>query len=289
MTNLATHGSIAIQTDDGIKLSSSDFNYFKETIFQKAGISLSPAKMSLVEARLRHRIKDLNLSDFEDYRSFLEKIPQSHGEWQNFVNSLTTNKTSFFREKNHYEYLKNEFLPRWLKSGKDTLRVWCAASSTGEEAYSIGMVLNELLPKNKSFKILATDIDTNVLTKASNGVYPKIQLKDVPEEFQSSFDFGTGSIENWVRIKKQIKEKILFKQHNLMEQSSPEKGTFDLVFCCNVLIYFKPEQIEFIANKLHYAANVGSVLFIGNSESLLNVNTAWKTIRPSIYSKKGNE
>lgn len=282
---MATQGSFAIQIDDGIRLSSSNFHYFKDKIFSIAGISLSESKMSLVEARLRHRLKALHLTSFEEYKSLLERIPDDHAEWQDFINSLTTNKTSFFREKNHYEYLKNEFIPTWLKTGEDTLKVWCAASSTGEEPYSIAMTLHHLLPQGKTFKILATDIDTNVLAKASNGVYPTTHLSDVPESYKDSFDFGTGHIEGWMRVKKSIKEKILFKTHNLMDETSPDKETFNLVFCCNVLIYFKPEQIEFAVNKLHYAAKTNSILFIGNSESLLNVDTPWKTVRPSIYHK----
>lgn len=266
-------------------LNETDFTFFREMIELRAGIKISETKKDLMQSRLRSRIIDLDLKSFTDYRVCLAGLPPRHPEWQNFINTLTTNKTDFFREARHFDFMVKEFLPAWLDTANQTLRVWSCASSTGEEPYTISMTLNESLPKSREFRILATDVDTEVLEKASKGVYPSSLAHQIPEEFRSKvLSLGTGDISEWMRVKPHIKEKVIFKRHNLLEDQLPSVK-FDLIFCRNVLIYFSPSTISKIIEKLYLAANPNSYLFIGHSESLHNIDHPWRYVAPAIYQK----
>lgn len=269
-----------------IKLGREEFNFFRAKIFSLAGINMSDAKIMLVQARLRARILNLNLRDFRDYVSYLESIPPSHKEWERFINLLTTNKTDWFREQEHFDFIESEFIPRWKKLGKTHLKVWCAASSTGEEPYTLSLVLNSALSGSGiTYSILASDIDTKVLQHAQNGVYPKSRLEQVPEKFHSGFSFGTGDISHWMKIKKEIKSHITFKQINLTQYPFPIEEKFDLVMCRNVLIYFNPQTIKQVVNNIFQVANKESSLIIAHAESLQNIKTSWIYKCPSIYFK----
>lgn len=272
---------------DEMILDPNDFKFFQQAIKEQAGIALSENKMDLVQSRLRARIQALQLKGYGAYRKHLQSHSHEDSEWQIFINLLTTNKTDFFREPRHFDYLSSQFLPAWKKQAKEPLKVWSAACSTGEEPYTLSMILAQhLLPKH-DYKILASDIDSNVLEKAASGVFPASRIKEqVPSEFiQSSIDFGTGGIANWSRIRPQMKERISFKQHNLIESSYPGDAVFDLIFLRNVLIYFTPETIQFVVQKLYKSAKPGGLLFIGHSESLNGIKTSWTNIHPSIYTK----
>jgi chemotaxis protein methyltransferase CheR len=270
-----------------LKMNLEEFNYFRSKIFDLAGISLSDAKLDLIQARLRHRILALSLSDYKDYQKYLERLPTSHEEWEVFINLLTTNKTDWFREPEHFTFINQEFLPKWLKLNKKHLSVWCAASSTGEEPYTLSLVLNKALQgSGVSYDILATDIDTKVLGLARNGVYPKERLGQVPETYHhSGFCFGRDEISDWVKVRKEIKAPVKFQQLNLTTGPFGLKQDFDLVLCRNVLIYFSPQTISKVAESLHQCASKDGVLLIAHSESLQNINASWKYVRPSIYQK----
>lgn len=265
-------------------LAESDLEFFREKIFERAGINISAHKKELVRSRLVKRLRVLKLSGFEEYRSFLEGLSSGHQEWTEFVNALTTNKTEWFREASHFETLKEKILPKFDREGERKLKIWCCASSTGEEAYSLAFVCSLFL-KKRDFEIHASDIDTAVLKTAQSGVYRKDQALDqTPPEFQRFFDRGEGPIERWVRVNRKIKEKIVFRQKNLMEP--PENAReFDIVFCRNVLIYFQPRTIEEIMGNLWKASKDNALLFIGHSESLQNLDTPYKYLKTSIYAK----
>jgi chemotaxis protein methyltransferase CheR len=201
---------------------------------------------------------------------------------------LTTNKTDFFRESKHFTYLIEKILPAWTKTSQKTFQAWSAASSTGEEAYTLAMVLNRYLPKDRDFRILATDIDTEVLNSAQNAVYSNSKKDEIPTEFlQESIDLGRNQARGWFRIKKHIKEKVTFKQHNLIDREAPGKDFFDLVLCRNVLIYFGQENIDLVQRKLHSTVKSGGHLFIGHSESFHSIKHNWNPVGPSIF-KKGS-
>jgi chemotaxis methyl-accepting protein methylase len=267
-------------------ISSEDFDYFRSKLRKLTGIQLSDAKRELLQSRLRERIRELRLAGFEGYRSYLERFPGDDPEWQVMINLLTTNKTEWFREPGHFEYLIREFLPRWKSTGKNRLSVWCAACSTGEEAYSLAMVLSENLGKEFSYEISATDIDTEVLKFANAGVYPVSKLEQIPENYRSkSFAMGTGDIASWARVKQSLKASVKFQQHNLADAAFPWAGRFDLIFCRNVFIYFPKEVIESAVRNFYEASAPSAQLVIGHSESLQGVRSSWKYLGASVYEK----
>lgn len=268
-------------------LSAEDFSYFSGLIEELAGIHLAPAKIQLVQGRLRQRVLELGHESFRDYRNYLEGLRSGDPEHEIFVNRLTTNKTEFFREGDHFDFLRDHLLKTKRRSS-DTLRVWCAASSTGEEPYTLAIVLSQVM--STPFEILATDIDTEVLAQAQGAVYPVEKLKEVPEEYRAAgFDLGRGEIQHWMRIKPSIRNSVKFQRHNLIESGLPSEQKFDFVFCRNVLIYFTPETCEQIMNKLYQATKPGGMAFIGHSESLQNMKTGWKPLRASVYQKKSGK
>ncbi len=267
-------------------LSEDSLLYFCRMIEARAGISLKASKRDLVRTRLRSRISKHGLKSFEEYQDFLSSLSKNDPEWESFTNLLTTNKTDFFREPKHFEYLVQTVLPQWLTTQQKTFKVWSAASSTGEEPFTLAMVLARYLPKDKDFKILATDIDTEVLRTAQNSVYAIAKKPEIPVDYQTPcLDMGKGDARGWFRIKPHLRNKISFKQHNLIEKTSPGENVFDLVLCRNVLIYFAPETINFVQKKLHTSLKPNSHLFIGHSESFQGISHRWETVGPSIYKK----
>jgi chemotaxis protein methyltransferase CheR len=265
-----------------MNLDTEDFDFFCLKIFELAGISMTSSKLSLVQSRLSSRVSALGLKSFKDYRLYLEDIHQEHEEWQQFTNRLTTNKTEWFRESAHFDYLTQFFLPAWKKLGKERMEVWCAASSTGEEAYTLALVLEE---QGINYRITASDIDTKVLTHARSGVYLRDNLQQIPKKYHQHFILGTAEISEWMKVRDHIKENIIFRQINLNNTPYPNKLSFDLIFCRNVMIYFKPPMIEKVASALYEVAADNSMLFIAHSESLQNIKTPWSYVAPSIYKK----
>lgn len=265
-----------------------DFAYFQALVFKLAGITLSDKKRDLLLTRLSSHIKKNNFSSYSDYRSFLESVNDSHEEWQNFINLMTTNKTDFFREIRHFEYIEEVLIPYWIKSGKKEINVWSAACSTGEEPYSVAMFLEDKLPKDMTFKIWATDIDTKVIDRAENAVYSMAKENEIPESYhQPKFiQYGKGAINEWFRINPRLKSKITFRQFNLVEDEMPAEMKFELILCRNVMIYFSREIVERVAINLSKSIREDGVLFIGHSETLQGTKTLWGVTSPSIYSKK---
>jgi chemotaxis methyl-accepting protein methylase len=276
---MMSSGPARIQEDSN-SLSQGDFEFFRERIRERAGINLSPAKRDLVQTRLRHRMGTLKLSSFSEYRRLLEKKGADDPEWQLFINELTTNKTDFFREPEHFEFLSREFLPAWPVERK--LKIWCAASSTGEEPYTTSMVVK---PHSLEYEILATDIDTRVIATASNAVYHRQKLIGVPDAYRGYFNWGKKDLRDWARIDRSVKKAVKFREHNLLSPDIPSEGPFDLIFCRNVFIYFAPPTVERALASLYRAANPGAYLFIGHSESLQKTRNQWIYRKPSVYQK----
>lgn len=251
-------------------LSDKQFNTLCELVYNATGIVLAEGKRQMVYRRLMRRIRELKLGTFHDYYQLLE---QTDGpEWPNFLNAITTNFTSFFREKHHFEYLSNEFLPRHCRDiGRSRLRVWSAASSTGEEPYSLAITLRDFYGAGISgsdWKILATDLDTNVLEHGRAGIYDVDRIENLPERvvknnFKRRQVFGKEE----VKIDSELQQIITFRQLNLMHDW-PMQGPFDLIVCRNVLIYFdKPTQVKLL-NKFIKLLRPNGVLMLGHSESV---------------------
>lgn len=266
-----------------------DFHAFSELVHQKAGINLHEGKKELVRARLARRIREGSFNGFRDYFNFI--ISEKSGdELVQLLDSISTNLTHFFREPRHFNYMAQDILPRLSESGKKNgkqLRIWSAGCSTGEEPYSIAMVVMENMPSTAGWdiKILATDLSTKVLATASGGMYYQDSLKDVSQSLlRRYFQKGRGKWEGYYRVKPSIKKTIYFRRLNLIEPF-PFSKPFDLIFCRNVMIYFNKETQADLVARFYDALAKDGHLFIGHSESLTGVSHNFKYVQPTIYRK----
>ncbi len=265
--------------------SETDFERVRKLIYQRAGISLSPVKKDMVYSRLARRLRALNKSSFTEYLDALEK--NGGDEWERFVNSLTTNLTSFFREPHHFPI----FAEHLRKLGnRRPIRIWCSAASTGEEPYSIAMTVAETFGSDVGHvSIVASDLDTNVLVTAEKGVYPIDRVEKLPPERLRKFFFrGTGTQEGFVAVRPELKRMIEFKQINLLDASYPLKGPLDVIFCRNVMIYFdKPTQYK-ILSRFAPLLQADGLMFAGHSESFLHAADLFKSLGKTVYALSGN-
>ncbi len=268
------------------ELNDADFDLFREIIYRESGINLSPLKKALVQSRLMRRMRELGLRDFHDYYNYLQE--NFTEEKINLINCITTNKTDFFRESGHFDYLNNEALPRYERERKTSLRIWSAGCSTGEEPYTIAITLLEYYKDRKlpDIKILATDIDTRVLDSATEGVYKEEVVKIIDRDVLRRYALkGVGANAGYYRMKDEVKQLIHFRRLNLLDDSFPMKNTFDIIFCRNVVIYFDREsQIKLFKQFYKYLNNDG-YLFIGHSETLTSVSNLFYFRGRSVYGK----
>ena len=268
-----------------ISLSDREFTRIKSRVYTVAGISLSDAKRTLVISRLSKIVRALGLPGFDAYVDYLER-GGSASDGQDFVNALTTNLTRFYREDHHFEHLRSYVGALMVEKPRGTrLRIWSAGCSTGQEPYTIGMDLLAAFPELKrwDFKILATDIDTAVIAKASAGVYPENELNGLSAERARRLEnAGDGSI----RIPAAVRELVSFKPLNLIGPSWPMKGPFDAVFCRNVAIYFdKPTQGE-VFSRLGKMLAPEAFLYIGHSENLGAGGDGFRLVGKTVYQSK---
>ncbi|GFD76966.1 chemotaxis protein methyltransferase [Tenacibaculum sp. KUL113] len=258
-----------------------DFKKVQQMLFKKAGINLSDAKEAMVYSRLARRIRALNLKSFNDY---LAVVGRSEAELEQFINALTTNLTSFFREPHHFTALAD-----YLAQHSNVTNIWCAASSTGEEPYSIAMVVAEAFGSFKTpVKIIASDIDSKVLAKAKAGVYPLASISKIPIERQKQFFHkGKGANEGKVKVVDELRQMVQFKKLNLTDQSWDVKAPLDIIFCRNVMIYFdKPTQLNVLKRMVDMLKPTG-LYMAGHSE---NFNMHTNLVRPvgkTIYRPAG--
>lgn len=260
--------------------SSADFERVRKLIYQHAGISLSPVKQDMVYSRLARRLRATGKNTFAEYLDLLER--GGADEWERFVNSLTTNLTSFFREPHHFPI----FADQLKKLGtKRPVRVWCSAASTGEEPYSIAMTVLETFGANVSHvSIFASDLDTNVLATAQKGVYPIERVdKMSPERLKRFFLKGAGSQEGYVSVRPELKRMIEFQRVNLLEPNWPIRGPLDVIFCRNVMIYFdKPTQHK-ILSRFAPLMQPDGLMYAGHSESFLHAADLFKSLGKTVY------
>lgn len=262
-----------------------DFSRVKKFAYDFAGIDLNESKKNLVYNRLAKLIRTLGMNSFDQYLNYVEQ--QGDSEYVNLINAITTNLTFFFREEHHFEYLANKIVPMLLEENKATrkIRIWSAGCSTGEEPYSIAITLKEAVPAGWDAKVIATDLDTNVVHTAQTGVYKVERLKGVSEARKKRwFLKGHGSNEGSVRVKDELKQIIEFGQINLMNDW-PIKEQIDVIFCRNVVIYFdKPTQTR-LFNRYADLLPAHGHLMIGHSESLYKVCDRFELLGKTIYHK----
>jgi chemotaxis protein methyltransferase CheR len=256
-----------------------DFDRVRALIHQRAGIALAESKQEMVYSRLARRLRATGIRSFQAYLDSLESRHDSD-EWEAFTNALTTNLTSFFREAHHFPLLADH-----VRGRKEPITVWCSASSTGEEPYSIAMTLCEALgPLASQSHVIATDIDTNVLATAANGIYPIDRLERMePERAKRFFLKGKGAQSGLVRVRPELRQMVTFKQLNLLSDDWPVSGPFDAIFCRNVMIYFdKPTQSK-ILSRFAPLMKPDALLFAGHSENFLYVSNAFKLRGKTVY------
>jgi chemotaxis protein methyltransferase CheR len=264
---LNAHGSLEHKEhkEREFEFSPRDFDRVRKLIHARAGISLNETKENMVYSRLARRLRTLRRHDFGGYLDWLEQTPDAV-EWQEFVNALTTNLTSFFREGHHFPVLADLLRARRNQS---ELSIWCSACSTGEEAYSIAMTAYDALPGTASrVRILASDIDTNVLDHARAGEYELERIERLdPGVKHRHFLRGKGAHEGRVRVRPELRAMLSFQRVNLLDARWPVQGPFDAIFCRNVMIYFdKPTQLR-ILEKFCPLLKPGGLIFVGHSEN----------------------
>ncbi|MCP5199187.1 MAG: protein-glutamate O-methyltransferase CheR [Gammaproteobacteria bacterium] len=260
------------------------FNLLRELVARHAGITLNDSKRELVYGRLARRIRALGLRGFDDYCALLER--DEGAEMGEFINAITTNLTAFFRENHHFDFLAQTAIPEFVKANAASrrLRIWSAGCSTGEEPYSLAMTLLESVPSAERWdiRILATDIDSNVVATAQAGVYGENRLQGVSAARRQQWFTKQDCAAGQFRVKPALQEIIRFAPLNLMHEW-PFKGPFDAIFCRNVLIYFdKPTQHRLFERYGQMIANHG-YLFIGHSESMFGANTVFELIGRTTY------
>ena len=259
----------------------SDFSRVQGLIYQRAGISLHSGKHAMVYSRLSRRLRETGHQCFKDYLDFLELGENS--ESQEFINALTTNLTSFFREQHHFEVLAS-----YLKAKPEDFlwRIWCCAASTGEEPYSIAMTAIESLTGSSKFRLVASDVDSKVLALAGNGVYKLESLKGVSESrIKRFFLRGKGLNEGKVKVKSDLQDVVDFLNVNLVNDNWPFKCTFNIVFCRNVMIYFDGVTQRKVLEGIHRTMVLGGLLFVGHAENFSDSRDLFVLKGKTVYER----
>jgi chemotaxis protein methyltransferase CheR len=261
---------------------SAEFAYFRDLIHSRAGIALKESKRGLLAARLGRRLGALGLDSFAGYRRYLETSDAGGVELATMLNCMTTNKTSFFREAAHFGVF-SEHLRTTERSGQPIYRVWSAACSTGEEPYSIAMTALEAR-RRLDVRILASDLDTDVLARAEQATYPMESLDEMAAESRHRYFLrGCEEREGWVLVKPEVRELIAFRQINLVAEAWPIHALFDAIFCRNVIIYFDRDTQRRLFERLVQYLAPGGLLFVGHAETLFWLNDLLIPAGQSVY------
>jgi chemotaxis protein methyltransferase CheR len=267
-----------------LEFSGADFERIRKLIYSSAGIALNDSKQQMAYSRLSRRVRATGAGSFHEYLNRLEASRDS-SEWQEFINSLTTNLTYFFREQHHFPVLE-EFVRKHLKENPKPPRVWCSAASTGEEPYSIAMTVAEAGAPQA--KIIATDIDTNVLAQADRGVYKLETVQSVENKLlRKYFLKGSGDNAGLVRIRPELRQMLVFRQTNLLEDSWAIRSNdpFDVIFCRNVMIYFDKPTQKNILQKFAQVLKPGGLLFAGHSENFSDSGAHFRLQGKTVYER----
>jgi len=262
-----------------------DFKAISEKSHELTGIQLSDHKKEMVYSRVSRLIRTLKFPDFKTYLAFLDQGDPDH--LSDFVNAITTNLTSFFRESHHFEFLKSTIIPELKKANFNSrkIRIWSAGCSTGEEPYSLAITLRESFnDTNWNCKILATDLDSNVINTGKDGIYENSRFEGIDKKYKKWFLRDRASKDGRVRVKPSLQDLITFKRLNLLGDW-PMKGPFDVIFCRNVVIYFNKETQRKLFDRYADMLTPNGYLFIGHSESLHRVSDRFESLGKTIYRK----
>ncbi|KJU81888.1 methylase of chemotaxis methyl-accepting protein [Candidatus Magnetobacterium bavaricum] len=270
-------------------LSEKDFQRLSHFVHTEVGIKMPPAKKTMLEARLQRRIRTLQMRGFTEYLNFVFSPAGVESELIHLIDAITTNKTDFFREPQHFEYLVNKTLPELMRTQgagiRRKLMVWSAGCSTGEEPYSLAMVLSDFSEKNDiDFMIIATDISTKVLDKAKSGIYEEDRVIPVSNQMKKKYLLRSkDKSKGLVRIVPGLRELIRFRRLNFMDSDFGFRETMDVIFCRNVVIYFDKKTQERLLNQFARYLARGGYLFMGHSETLNGLAVPFVQVAPTIY------
>lgn len=272
------------------ELSSEEFNKLSSFIYNESGIKMPPVKRIMLQSRLQKRLKELKMSSFKDYCNYIFSKDGLNNEIIHMLDVVSTNKTDFYREPVHFDFLSSTILPEFVNASKSqrNIKIWSAGCSSGEEPYTIAIVVSEFLEKypNFDFSILGTDISTLILQKAINAIYKDERVEGIPLDIKRKYFLKSKDRENpSVKMGAMLRSKVKFERLNFMDSSYSIYDTFDIVFCRNVLIYFDRETQEKVINKICTKLNPGGYFFLGHSESIMNMNLPLRQIKPTIFQK----
>jgi chemotaxis protein methyltransferase CheR len=268
------------------QLSETEFAKLSKFIYSEYGIKMPPEKKIMLQSRLQKRLRALRIYSFKEYIEYVFKGETN--EVVHMIDVVSTNKTDFYREPAHFEYLKNTILPQ-LYEEKKNIKLWSAGCSSGPEVYTLAIELSEFGKQNAGFdySILGTDISTLMLKKAYAGIYPEEMVQMIPLEFKRKYLLKSkDKTKKLVRVNKELRNKAKFQRVNFMDDSYPVNEQFDIIFCRNVLIYFDRETQENVINKLCRHLRSGGFFFLGHSESITNIDVPLKQLKPTVYLRK---
>jgi chemotaxis protein methyltransferase CheR len=270
-----------------IAMSNKDFSRLKDFIYNECGINIVDSKRTMLEARLQKRLKKLNLKSFSMYCDYLFSSEGMEKEMTDMINQVTTNKTDFFREPGHFEYLSRKVLPHFVRTRRNIF-VWSAGCSSGEEPYTLAMVLNDFANDNRGFNflILATDISTQVLDKAKLAIYDEERINPVPPDMKKKYLLKSkDSAKRLYRVVPALREQVRFRRLNFMDSDFGFREPMDVIFCRNVIIYFDKPTQERLLNKFCKYLSPNGYLFMGHSETLFGMNVPLTQVAPTIYTR----
>ncbi|WP_394246603.1 CheR family methyltransferase [Vibrio profundi] len=280
-----TQESATMDANQEFEITRKDFKFIQWFIHKNVGIHLTDQKYAMVYGRLSRKLREKGLGRFVEYRELIEQSEQDKVE---FINALTTNKTSFFREQHHFDYLESTLIPQWKAQRRTDIRIWSAGCSTGEEPYSYLASLSKqgAFDDFERVSVLATDLDTNVLAHAKAGIYDEESLPSIPKPYlRNNFVKGKGSFAGKFKCSRALQEHVTFNQLNLLGEW-PMRKPFDLISCRNVMIYFDKETQQNLLSRFHHQLVEGGTLFIGHSESVGSDCQIFRHLGNTIYLKQ---
>ncbi len=271
----------------GTELTDKEFNQLSSFIYNEYGIKMPPAKKIMLQSRLQKRLKALKMTSFKEYCDYVFS-PEGVNEVIHMMDVVSTNKTDFFREPTHFEFLTDVVLPEFTAAGQRAVKIWSAGSSSGEEAYTLAITLSEFSQSKTpiDFQIIGTDISTQVLKTAIDAIYKEDKIADIPLTLKKKYFLRSKDPnKRLVRIVPELRQRVKFGRLNLMDDVYSIGETFDIIFCRNTLIYFDRETQEKVINKLCRHLRSNGYFFLGHSESITNMNVPLKHIKPTIFKR----
>lgn len=273
-------------------MTDAEFARFSRFIHEQCGITLPQVKKAMLASRLQKRLRALGLSSYGQYYDYVFRPPGNPDECTKMINAVTTNRTEFFREPHHFEYLRSEALPSILQhrpqGGPRTIRLWSAGCASGEEPYSLAMTMAAFISKRPGldYAILATDLSTTMIAVGKRAIYDEQRIRQIPWQLRKNYVMrGVGSQKGYYRIVPELRSRVRFKQLNLMDRDLDVGGGVDIVLCRNVIIYFDRETQQRLFRKIFDRLASGGFLFIGHAETLDGINNDFIRVAPTIYKK----